>query len=214
MISRLHGTLVDRRETTILVETNGVTYEILVPSAILRTLDRHLDSDGRIRLITYHYHHVEPSRALPILIGFTNEIERDFFERFITVSGIGPKAAVRALNQPIPMIARAIDDGNMDMLRSLPGIGPQRAREIVAKLQGKVGKFALMPEEDGVSRVSAAAGPDAAAEALEVLLQLQYKRQEAQGMIKGALTRNPKLTSAEEILNEVYKQRAKEPLAG
>ncbi len=211
MISRLHGTLVDRRETTILVETNGVTYEILVPSAILRTLDRHLDPDGRIRLITYHYHHVEPSRALPILIGFTNEIERDFFERFITVSGIGPKAAVRALNQPIPMIARAIDDGNMDMLRSLPGIGPQRAREIVAKLQGKVGKFALMPEEDGAPRVSAAAGPDAAAEALEVLLQLQYKRQEAQGMVKSALTRNPNLTSAEEILNEVYKQRAKEP---
>ena len=209
MISRLHGVLVDRRENTILLETNGVTYEVLVPVSILRTLDRHLDTDGRIRLVTYHYHHVEPSRAVPILVGFLNEIEREFFERFITVSGIGPKAAVRALKAPIPLIARAIDDGNLDVLRSLPGIGPQRAKEIVAKLQGKVGKFALMPDGDGTAQAAGAALPDAAAEALEVLLQLQYKRPEAQGMIKRALSRSPGLSSAEEILNEVYKQRAK-----
>ena len=210
MISRLFGTLVERRETTILLEANGVTYEVLVPSSILRTLDHHVQSDGRIRLVTYHYHHVEPSRAVPILVGFLNEIEREFFERFITVSGIGPKAAVRALKQPIPLIARAIDDGNMEVLRSLPGIGPQRAKEIIAKLQGKVGKFALMPDGDGTVQASGAAAlPDAAAEALEVLLQLQYKRPEAQGMIKNALSRNTGLSSAEEILNEVYKQRAK-----
>jgi len=211
MISRLCGTLVERRETTVLLEANGVTYELLVPVSILRTLDHHIQPDGRIRLVTYHYHHVEPSRAVPILIGFINEIEREFFERFITVSGIGPKAAVRALKQPIPLIARAIDDGNLEMLRSLPGIGPQRAKEIVAKLQGKVGKFALMPEENGVAaQASGAREPDAAAEALEVLLQLQYKRPEAQAMIKNAMSRSSGLSSAEEILNEVYKQRAKE----
>jgi len=210
MISRLYGTLVDRRENAVLLETNGITYEVFIPVSILRTLERHMEPDGRIRLITYHYHHVEPSRALPILVGFINEIEREFFERFITVSGIGPKAAVRALKQPIPLIARAIDDGNLDMLRSLPGIGPQRAKEIVAKLQGKVGKFALMPDGDEAAQASGGAAlPDAAAEALEVLLQLQYKRPEAQAMIKNALSRNSDLVSAEEILNEVYKQRAK-----
>ena len=170
----MYGTLVDRRENTVLLEI-----------------------------------HVEPSRALPILVGFINEIEREFFERFITVSGIGPKAAVRALKAPIPLIARAIDAGNLDVLRSLPGIGPQRAKEIIAKLQGKVGKFALMPEENGVVQTSDARVPDAAAEALEVLLQLQYKRPEAQAMIKNALSRNSGLVSAEEILNEVYKQRDK-----
>ena len=210
MISRLCGMLIERRETTVLLEANGVTYELLVPVSILRTLDRHVEPDGRLRLVTYHYHHVEPSRAVPILVGFINEIEREFFERFITVSGIGPKAAVRALKQPIPLIARAIDDGNLDVLRSLPGIGPQRAKEIVAKLQGKVGKFALMPEENGAAKASTAPEPDAAAEALEVLMQLQYKRPEAQMMIKNALSRSPGLSSAEEILNEVYKQRAKE----
>ena len=210
MISRLSGTLVERKENGILLETSGITYEILMPAAILRALDRHVGLDGKIRLVTYYYHHVEPSRAVPILIGFTHDIEREFFERFITVSGIGPKAATRAINQPIPIIARAIDDGNMNLLRSLPGIGPQRAKEIVAKLQGKVGKYALIPDEEAPS-----GGPppetDAAAEALEVLLQLQYKRPEAQAMVKKALSRNPNLSSVEEILNEVYKQRAKEP---
>ena len=209
MIFRLHGTLAERREHTVLVEAGGITYEVLIPASILKTLDRHLESDGRIRLVTYHYHHVEPSRAVPILVGFVNEIEREFFERFITVSGIGPKAAVRALKQPIPLIARAIDDGNLEVLRSLPGIGPQRAKEIVAKLQGKVGKFALMPDGEK-ARSDTPVEPDAAAEALEVLLQLQYKRPEAQAMIKNALGRTPGLSSAEEILNEVYKQRAKE----
>lgn len=208
MISRLDGMLVERREGAVLMETQGVTYEVLMPAAILRTLDRHVAADGRLRLVTYHYHHLEPSRAVPILIGFLNEIEREFFERFITVSGIGPKAATRAINQPIPLIARAIDDGNMDLLRSLPGIGPQRAKEIVAKLQGKVGKYALILDGDP-SADAAGPAPDAAAQALEVLLQLQYKRPEAQGMIKNALGRSPGLSTVEEILNEVYKQRAK-----
>ena len=207
MISRLHGTLMDRKEMTAFVQTNGLTYEILVPYAIMRTLDRYVGSDGSIQFVTFHYHHVEPSRSVPILIGFMNDVERDFFETFITVSGIGPKAAVRAINQPIPLIARAIDDGNLEFLRTLPGIGPQRAKEIVAKLQGKVGKYALMP--DGDHTVSSKEMPDAAAEALEVLLQLQYKRHEAQVMIQSALSRNAALADVEEILNEVYKQRAK-----
>ena len=209
MISRLCGTLVERREGTVLLEAGGVTYEVLVPASILRALDRYLQPDGRIQLVTYHYHHVEPSRAVPILVGFMNEIEREFFERFITVSGIGPKAAVRALKQPIPLIARAIDDGNLEVLRSLPGIGPQRAKEIVAKLQGKVGKYALIPDGEGAAEPVAGGAPDAAAEALEVLLQLQYKKPEAQAMVKNAMARNSALSTAEEILNEVYKQRAK-----
>ncbi len=208
MISRLHGTLVERRDTAILLETNGVTYEVAIPVAIGRILDRHIGTDGKVRLITFHYHHVEPSRATPILIGFTNEIEREFFVTFITVSGIGPRAAVKAINQPIPLIARAIDDGNLEFLRTLPGIGPQRAKEIVAKLQGKVGKFALIPDEEDRASEGRSA-PDAATEALEILLQLQYRRHEASGMIKNALSRSSNLATAEEILNEVYKQRAR-----
>ncbi len=208
MISRLHGALVGRKDTLLLLETNGVTYEVWIPAAIARTLDRHVGPDGNLKLVTFHYHQLEPSRAIPVLVGFINEIERDFFETFITVSGIGPKAAVKALNQPIPLIARAIDDGNAEFLRTLPGIGPQRAKEIIAKLQGRVGKYALIPEQDHALPEAAS---DAATEALDVLLQLQYRRHEAQTMVKNALSRNTRLSTVEEILNEVYKQKAKQP---
>ena len=212
MISRLHGTLIEKKGSSLLLETSGLTYEVWIPVAVMQGIGRQVAEDGTLRLVTFHYHHVEPSRSTPVLIGFTNEVERDFFEIFITVSGIGPRAALRAINQPICMIARAIDDGNLDFLRSLPGIGPQRAKEIVAKLQGKVGKYALMPDAEGSGRPMPAS--DTATEALEVLLQLQYRRAEAQVMIKNALSRNANLKTAEEILNEVYKQRVKGELPG
>ncbi|PIQ82795.1 MAG: hypothetical protein COV76_01770 [Candidatus Omnitrophica bacterium CG11_big_fil_rev_8_21_14_0_20_64_10] len=206
MIARISGTLVERRANAALLEAGGLTYEVWVPAAILQSVEGRA-ADGKVTLITYHYQQVEPSRATPVLIGFLNEIEREFFERFITVSGIGPKAAVRALNQPFSLIARAIDEGDMNVLRSLPGIGPQRAREIVAKLQGKVGKYALLPDGDGPVPAAVPVS-DAGAEALAVLLQLQYKRAEAQAMVQAAMSRNGGAATAEEILNEVYKQRS------
>ncbi len=147
MISRISGRLVDRRPHGVLLEVGGFGYEVLVPEAIRQTLDDHVRPDGSLTLVTFHYLQSDPSRSVPVLIGFLNEIEREFFERFITVSGVGPRGALRALSLPIPVIARAIDAGDLALLRSLPGIGEQRAREIVAKLQGKVGKYGLIRDE-------------------------------------------------------------------
>jgi Holliday junction DNA helicase RuvA len=158
---------------------------------------------------------LEPGRGFDVLIGFLNEIEREFFERFISVSGVGPKAALRALTQSIPTIARAIDEANLAVLKSLPGIGEQRAKEIVAKLQGKVGKFALIQSTTPVDAAGEAAPstPTHSAmedEAVAILLQLEYSRPEAKEMVRLALVRNPKIKTAEEVLNEVYRQRSAE----
>ncbi len=70
--------------------------------------------------------------------GFTNAIEREFFEALLTVASIGPRSAARAFSAPMSTIAGAIDRGDYAFLKSLPGIGQQKARDIVAKLQGKV----------------------------------------------------------------------------
>mgnify|MGYP001593405845 FL=1 len=144
---------------------------------------------------------------MPILIGFLNEIEKDFFLQFISVSGIGPRAAVKALANPLSEIAMAIDQGDVSFLKSLPGIGQQRAKEIVAKLQGKVGKFGLI--QDGVLVSAPVSSSGIEEEALEVLVQLQYKRPEAKEMVRLARERAPDITSAEGLLNEVYKQKVK-----
>ncbi|MFC1631529.1 Holliday junction branch migration protein RuvA [Candidatus Omnitrophota bacterium] len=210
MISYICGKVKRKSEECLFVDINGIVYEIMVPRAVMNVLENNLSVEENIELVTYHYLHVEPSRSKPILIGFLNEVEREFFEQFITVSGVGPKAAVRALSLPISEIAEAIDTANFSILKSLPGIGEQRAREIVAKLQGKVGKFCLI--QDRVkSQQASAVKADVQEEALEVLLQLQYKRAEANQMIKKAVEANPDLSSAEDILNQVYRQKAKQP---
>ena len=133
--------------------------------------------------------------------------------RFISVSVVGPRAALKALTLPMAVIAQAIDEGNLGLLRSLPGIGEQRAKEIVAKLQGKVGKYALI-QTKAIRATEADAGRRALEEeALAVLSQLEYKQAEAKQMLQAALERNPRVKTAEELLNEVYRQQrlASEP---
>lgn len=192
-----------------LVDTGSLCYEVMLPATVKERLKDQLGEDKRVNLITYHYLQVEPSRSTPVLIGFFNEIERDFFEIFITVSGIGPRAALKALNQPISLIAKAIDEADMSFLTSLPGIGQQRAREIVAKLQNKVGRFALI-QDNKFKEERPKASTDIMEEALSVLMQLEYKKQEAQVMIKKALERVSNIQTTEELLNEVYRQRKAE----
>ena len=138
--------------------------------------------------------------------GVTNSIKmrEEFFEVFITVSGIGPRAALKALNKPISLIAKAIDEADLNFLQSLPGIGQQRAKEIVAKLQNKVGKFGLIQDQAVKDNTAA---KNISEEALDVLLQLEYKRSEALGMIKKVLEMNSQVNTTEELLNLVYKQK-------
>jgi len=207
MISRIAGKLIEKKEQSVILEVSGLFYEVIVPLPVLERLEETTDAEGRIHLITYHYIQIGPASGAPILIGFINEIERDFFLQFIKVSGIGPRAAVKALDKPIGEVTRAIEDGDLKYLQTLSGIGAQRAKEIVAKLQGKIGKFGLVRDKKNFVRPISRS--DWQEEALAILLQLQYKRQEAQEMIDKALERAGDVKSAEELLNEIYKQRVK-----
>ena len=214
MISRLRGTVRDIGELQVLLEVNGVSYDVFVPASLLRALPERLGPDGEIELVTFHYQQLEVGRGVPVLIGFFNEVEREFFSRFISVSGIGPRAALKALSQPIAVIAQAIDEGDLSLLRSLPGIGEQRAKEIVAKLQGKVGKYALMQGKDARPAIPEDGRSAVEDEAVTVLVQLEYKKTEAKEMVRVALQRNPSVKSSEELLNEVYRQQRSTTEAG
>lgn len=210
MIARISGKIIEKGTNYLIVDVNGVSYELFLPSAVMQRLDGSISCDGTISLITYHYLQVEPSKSTPVLVGFLNEVEKEFFEIFITVSGIGPRAALKALNKPISLIAQAIDEADINFLRSLPGIGEQKAKEIVAKLQNKVGKFGLIQDD----KIKAAKIKeqrmklkDIEEEALTVLVQLEYKKSEASEMIRKALERAPNIQTTEELLNEIYKER-------
>jgi holliday junction DNA helicase RuvA len=205
MISHISGKVKSKKELSIVLDLDGLCYEVLIPPVIMRSIDKAKSSDGMITLVTFHYYQMEPSKAVPVLVGFLNEVEKEFFEQFIKVSGVGPKAACKALSLPFSVIAAAIDKGDAALLKTLPGIGDQKAREIIAKLQGKVGKYGLI--QDKLDKDMPLGKDDIKEEALSVLLQLQYKKAEAMSMIDKALQRNSKAATCEEILNEVYKQR-------
>ena len=205
MIARISGKITEKGTNYLRIANAGITYEVMIPQTVMQRLDENVREDQTIELITYHYHQVEPSKSTPVLIGFFNEVEKEFFQAFITVSGIGPRAALKALNKPISLIAQAIDNGDIVFLKSLPGIGQQRAKEIVAKLQNKIGKFGLI--QDNVVSQQKDQIQHIEEEALAVLTQLQYKGQEAHAMIKKAREHNSHIKTTEELLNEVYKQR-------
>ncbi|MFA5087802.1 MAG: Holliday junction branch migration protein RuvA [Candidatus Omnitrophota bacterium] len=208
MIVHLTGSVVKKTENSLVIDVGGISYEVLVSAPVLQRVSENIDQEGKLRLVIYHYFQIGPGSGIPILVGFLNELEKDFFLQFIKVSGIGPRAAIRALNRPTSEISSAIEGGDQQYLKTLPGIGVQKAKEIIAKLQGKIGRYGLI--QDKAMRAREVQGaPDWQQEALDVLLQLQYKKAEAVEMIEKALQRSTDIQSAEGLLNEIYKQRAK-----
>lgn len=206
MIARIKGKITARSTNCLLIDVNGISYEVFLPQAVVDRIDENIKEDGQINLVTYHYYQVEPSKSIPVLIGFFNEIEKEFFQSFISVSGIGPRAALKAINQPISLIAKAIDEADFNFLRTLPGIGQQKARDIIAKLQNKVGKFGLMQDANSTKDVNGLKS-NITEEATSILIQLEYKKSEAMQMIKKAMERCDKIETTEQLLNEVYKQQ-------
>lgn len=202
MIGRLKGRLVGRYNQRLTVDVNGVGYEVLVPGVVARWAEG-LKVGDEVELVTLSLLQMEPGRATPILVGFRNELEREFFERLLSVPKLGVRGALQLFAVPMTMLARAIEDGDTKTLMQLPGVGRQRARELIASLQGKVAKFALLAgEEAPVPTVT-----DVVGEALEILRSLGYSHAEAQRMVDAVLERLPKPSSAEELIRAVYQMQ-------
>ncbi|HEY1868662.1 MAG TPA: Holliday junction branch migration protein RuvA [Candidatus Cybelea sp.] len=205
MFSRISGTLVERSGETAIIEANGLGYEIVLPPCIAEKLP--VTPGERVALEIYSVVNLDGNSGRFTYYGFTNGIERAFFEALLTVASIGPRSAARAFSAPMSTIAAAIDRGDHAFLKSLPGIGQQKARDIVAKLQGKVAKFLLIRD---APPTPPAPIPDFADAALDVLLQLGYKRAEAEAMIHQTIEADPALDDAERLLAEIYRRKAKE----
>jgi Holliday junction DNA helicase RuvA len=207
VFSRIAGSLLEREGEIVRIDAGGLTYDIVLPPSVAAKIEA--APGGPLALEIYAQLQIDGNSGRYVFFGFTNAVEREFFEALISVASIGPKSAARAFSAPMARIARAIDAGDHVFLKTLPGIGQQKARDIVAKLQGKVGRFLLI--QDAPARPEPAAMPDFAAEALAVLLQLAYRRPEAEAMIAETLASAPALRDAEALLAEIYRQRNREP---
>ncbi len=203
MFSRISGALVERTAEIALVESGGLAYEIVLPPCIAEKLP--VEAGARVTLEIFAIVNMDGNSGRFTFYGFTNAVEREFFEALITVASIGPRSAARAFSAPMSAIADAIDRGDYAFLKKLPGIGQQKARDIVAKLQGKVARFLLIRDAPAAPPPSI---PDFAAEALAVLLQLGYKRAEGEAMIRQTIDANPAIDEAEALLAEIYRHKA------
>jgi Holliday junction DNA helicase RuvA len=210
MIASLRGRLRRRLEDRVVVESAGVGYEVVLPPVVLRSLEEALAGDGdeAAELALVIYYHATRDQPRPVLIGFAAELEREFFERLITVKDVGPLVAARALVAPIPEIAAAIVSKDERFLRRLPGIGPQKCRNIIAQLEGKVAKYALMPQAEPPKPAVEAVEDDVRVIVREVLVrQLGLRAGEADQAIREALARRPGIETPEALFEEIYRAR-------
>ncbi|MFW6297206.1 MAG: Holliday junction branch migration protein RuvA [Desulfosalsimonas sp.] len=200
MIAYLEGSLLKKESDRILLLVNQVGYEILVPAFVMETIaPRQLGEN----LALYIYYHQTEHQPKPVLIGFNLEAEREFFQLFITVEAIGPLKAVKALNIPVKEIARVIESKDAVPLKKLNGIGERTAHKIIATLQGKMGKFALIRD---LPEKAPEPAEDAAAQVIEVLVgQLGHRPAEAKEMVDAALKRKPEINAPEDLFEEVYR---------
>jgi Holliday junction DNA helicase RuvA len=210
MISRLRGILTQVTDHFALVEISGLSYEVLVPSG----LGERLKEDGKIgREITFEtIYYIEAgdkkSNEYPRLVGFTDPIDREFFSLLIQVPGMGVRKTLKSLVLPIKDIATAIETKNASMLSRMPGVGARLAEKIIAELHGKTAKFALSRTDEPLAVREKHVSP-IADEAIEVLLQLQYKRSEAEQMIQSALKANPGINRVEDLITLIFKNEQK-----
>jgi Holliday junction DNA helicase RuvA len=203
MFSRIAGSLVERTADGAVVDAGGLGYEIVLPPCVAEKVPT--VPGEPVALEIYAVVNMDGNSGRFTFYGFTNGVEREFFEALLTVASIGPRSAARAFSMPMSAIAGAIDRGDYAFLKRLPGIGQQKARDIVAKLQGKVARFLLIQDAPTAAVPSI---PDFADEALAVLLQLEYKRSEAEAMIRETLEADPKIDQAETLLAQIYRRRA------
>jgi holliday junction DNA helicase RuvA len=206
MISYLKGSLKTSyaHDDRITLVVGGIGYDVLLPGYVMNKIKRTYTDGDEIELyVSFNQTERQPK---PVLVGFQSSLDKEFFELFISVEDIGPSAAVKALMKPAREIARSIEEKDTKALRQLKGIGERKAEKIIATLKGKVAKFALMQEIEAVPAVM----EDFRKEVEDVLVtQLGHKHLEAQKMIEEAIEQNPRISSAEELFEEVYRAQKK-----
>ena len=203
MISKINGKLLS-------VGTNSLTlailetyeYQVRIPEFVRRQLQRSVGQDISLHTVHYLEGNPAPGRLTPRLIGFSNEAEREFFDLFCSVDGVGVTKALRAMVRPVQDVAAMIEDQNVKGLSALPGIGPATAERIIAKLRRKVPKFALLVahELDYETQVER----DIVKEVFDILRNLGHSDTDARRLVDGTLATKQKFKDVESLIQAVY----------
>jgi Holliday junction DNA helicase RuvA len=176
MISRLSGTLISKQPPLLVIDVNGVGYEVEAPLSVFYDLP---ENGKPLVLLT----HLSITDTAHTLYGFANEAERTLFRQLLKISGIGAKLALTILSGASGAeLAQYVADRDTAALTRLPGIGKKTAERIIIELRDKLGD---LPEPvGGLPGGGAPVGGSATVEAKNALAALGYKPQEAGRMVQ------------------------------
>ncbi len=205
MITKVTGTVVTLGGGNLTLSVGAFEYEVLIPEFTRRHLQEKMGTEISLHTIEYLEGNPMQGRLTPRLVGFLSAIEREFFEMFCQVDGVGVKKALRAMVRPVQEVAQLIENQDPKGLSGLPGVGPATAERIIAKLRRKVPKFALLVARD--SPLAADVERDVVSEAFEVLRALGHSEAESHRLLDQAIARKKKYKDVEALLHSVYEQR-------
>jgi Holliday junction DNA helicase RuvA len=205
MITRITGTPVSVSGDTLTLAVGAFEYEILIPEFARRNLQNKIGQQVSLHTVEYLEGNPMQGRLIPRLVGFLNPIEREFFDMFCEVDGVGVKKALRAMVRPVQDVAALIEDQDAKGLATLPGVGPATAERIIAKLRRKVPKFALLVARD--TAPVADVERDLLSEAYEVLRVLGHSESDARRLLDEALDKKGKYKDVDSLLHAVYEKK-------
>lgn len=207
MIVNISGSLIRVGEESIALDIPPFEYEVLIGDYTRRQLQPKVGQ--KIRLHTINFidgNAAQGGRLTPRLIGFMTEPERQFFELFCSVDGVGTKKALRAMVRPVKELALLIEQQDTKGLSALPGVGPATSERIIAKLRRKMPRFALMVDRGPVGEE-----PDLPTAVLtdtfDALLSLGHSESDARALIDEAVSGGKKFKDSESLLTAIYQKR-------
>ena len=198
MIARLSGMLLDKDPPHLVIDVNGVGYEIEAPLGVFSDLPE----NGKPVAILIHHHFSQDSQTL---YGFSSKGERELFRKLLKISGIGAKVALSILSGASgEELASYVSMGDVASLTRLPGIGKKTAERIIVELRDKLDGISMGTGGGPVTQGSTSTDP--ATEARSALASLGYKPAEVSLMVSAVA--EPGM-DAEEIIRKALQTRIK-----
>jgi len=196
VISYLRGNLLGFDEDRIVLEVQGVGYEVAVPSTVLQKLPK---NGEELELYTHLYVREDALQ----LYGFSTPQERAMFRMLITARGIGPRVALTILDKfPGDSLAGVLERGEVDSLLKVPGVGKKTAQRLILELKGKLPASFFNNEKTTVEE-------QVDSDVVQALLALGYSRQESLDVLRKIQPRSAEESSTELVLRLALRELGK-----
>jgi Holliday junction DNA helicase RuvA len=223
VITHIRGLLRAVGEEHVTLGVDPFDLDLMVPESARRLLQNRVGEPVSLHTVFYIEGNQLTGRMVPRLVGFPHTVDREFFDIFCSVDGVGARKALRAMTRPTRELARLIQDQDTRMLATFPGIGEALAERIVAKLRRKVGKFALIVGEaaalahEGEPVVAASgtnghadpAEPDVIRDTFAALLSVGHTDSQARQAIDRVLiSSKKKYRSVADLIEAIYRTQA------